>query len=58
MYPSREDAVSAIVRVAERFDPEPRSARLYDELYAEFTRLYPALRQISWRLDSFRNTRA
>ncbi len=58
LYPSREDAVSAIVRVAERFDPEPRSARLYDELYAEFTRLYPALRQISWRLDSFRNTRA
>ena len=55
VQPNREAAVSAMIRVAERFDPEPRSARLYDELYAEFTRLYPALRQTNWRLDSFRN---
>jgi len=58
VQPNREAAVSAMIRVAERFDPEPRSARLYDELYAEFTRLYPALRQTNWRLDSFRKTRA
>ena len=47
VYPSPEEAAAAMVRVARRFDPDPRAAALYDRLYGEFTRLDRALREAS-----------
>jgi xylulokinase len=50
VYSGREEAVSAMVRVARRFEPDPSRARIYNELYAAFRRLYPALRETNWLL--------
>jgi xylulokinase len=52
-YPSRQAAVSAMVRIARQFDPDPRAAAMYEELYAAYRRLYPALRETHWRLHDF-----
>jgi xylulokinase len=49
-YSRREDAVSAMVRIVGRFDPDPQAAARYDELYAVYRQLYPALREVHWRL--------
>ena len=49
-YSSRPDAVAAMVRIARRFDPDPHAAALYDEVYAAYRQLYPALRETNWRL--------
>jgi xylulokinase len=52
VFGSRAEAVSAMVRIAQCFDPDPRAAAVYDELYASYARLYPALRETSWRLHA------
>jgi xylulokinase len=52
-YSRREDAVSAMVRIVRRFDPDPYTAARYDELYSVYRQLYPALRDVHWRLHDF-----
>jgi xylulokinase len=49
-YASREEAVSAMVRVSHSFVPDRDRAALYEELYADYCQLYPALRETNWRL--------
>jgi xylulokinase len=49
-YSGREEAVSAMVRVAHRFEPDAERAAVYNELYAVYRRLYPALREANWLL--------
>jgi len=49
-YATRDEAVAAMVRVVHRFEPDARRAALYDELYAGYRRIYPALRETSWLL--------
>jgi xylulokinase len=49
-YRGREEAVAAMVRIAERFEPDATAVRVYDELFTSYQQLYPALHQISWRL--------
>jgi xylulokinase len=44
---SVEDACAASVRVRERVAPEPEAARLLDEGYKAFQKLYPALRDVA-----------
>ena len=41
-----EEAVAACVRVTKSTDPDPAWTRAYDEGYARFRRLYPALRPL------------
>jgi xylulokinase len=55
-YASRDDAVSAMVRVARRFEPDLRRSAMYDELYAAYARVYPALRETSWLLHELPST--
>jgi xylulokinase len=49
-YPGREEAAAAMVHIAERFEPSPDAVAVYEDLYAAYTRLYPALRDINWYL--------
>jgi xylulokinase len=49
-FRSNEEAVRNMVRIAQHFDPDPRRAALYAELYEMYCALYPALRDTSWRL--------
>ncbi len=46
-YGSVEEAAEAAVRVAEVTEPDPAAADRYDEAYARFRRLYPALRTVT-----------
>ena len=39
-----------MVRIVQRFDPDPQRAALYTELFEAYCSLYPALRQTSWQL--------
>ncbi len=50
VYPGRQEAVAAMVRIAQRFEPDAAVARMYDEMFASYQQLYPALREVSWRL--------
>ncbi|HEX8966751.1 MAG TPA: FGGY-family carbohydrate kinase [Chloroflexota bacterium] len=50
LYAGRAEAAAAMVHVARRFEPDPRRAALYAELYALYATLYPSLREVSWRL--------
>jgi xylulokinase len=50
-YPSVGEAVAVTVRPGERFEPGPDAAH-YDEMYAIYRDLYPALRGISHRLGA------
>jgi sugar (pentulose or hexulose) kinase len=44
MYPSVGDAVAAMARRAEVFEPEPGRAELYEKLYTRvYRKMYPAL---------------
>jgi xylulokinase len=52
-YAGRQEAISHMVRIARRFEPEPATAARYEELYAAYRELYPALRQTHWRLHDF-----
>ena len=45
-YASAEEAVSACVRVRETVEPNPSWAAEYEEGYARFRSLYPALRRV------------
>ncbi len=45
-YASAEEAVSACVRVRETVEPNPSWAAAYEEGYARFRSLYPALRRV------------
>jgi xylulokinase len=49
-HASLEDARCAMVRVNRRFEPDPLRAELYSTLYESFCGLYPALREVNWRL--------
>jgi xylulokinase len=49
-YAGRAEAVTAMVHVARRFEPVPERAAVYNDLYAPYSRLYPSLRETSWRL--------
>ncbi len=49
-YSGREEAVSAMVRVARRFEPDPSRTRIYADLYTVYRSLYPALREANWLL--------
>ncbi len=51
IHPDPDTAVRAMVRVAERFDPDPAAMRLYDDLYRSvylpmYDRLRPLYREI------------
>jgi xylulokinase len=45
VFPDVHEAVAACVRVRDRVDPDPAWAEAYDEQYARFRALYPALRE-------------
>jgi xylulokinase len=49
-YPGREQAVAAMVHIAERLEPRSDAVVTYNELYEAYTRLYPAVRDINWYL--------
>jgi xylulokinase len=49
-YATLEEARAAMVRVDRRFEPDPGRADLYSNLYDSFCGLYPAVREINWRL--------
>ncbi len=46
-WPSVEAACETAVRVAKRVDPDPKTVAQMDMQYAEYRKLYPALRDIS-----------
>ena len=53
-YRSREEAVSAMVRIVRSFEPDPQAATMYDELFVSYQQLYPALREVNWRVHGYR----
>ena len=50
LFDSVRDACRSAVRTEERIEPDHRAAGLYDELYREYRRLYPLLRETSHQL--------
>ena len=46
VYPSVEAACEQTVRVVDRTIPDPTKAEVYDEAYATYTALYPALKPV------------
>ncbi len=49
-FRSNEEAGRNMVRIAHQFEPDPRRAAVYEELFDMYCGLYPALRETSWRL--------
>jgi sugar (pentulose or hexulose) kinase len=49
-YPNIDAAAQAMVRIGRRYEPNPASVRLYDDVYDRYVRLYSALR--GWRLHN------
>jgi xylulokinase len=47
VWPSVEAACDSSVRVAKRIEPDPKTVARMDSQYAEYRKLYPALRQIN-----------
>jgi xylulokinase len=45
-WPDTDAACEQSLQVAERFDPDPGAAKIYDEGYRRYRAIYPALRQI------------
>ena len=48
LWPSVDDACDRLVRSSVAASPDARIAEVMNVRYAEYTRVYPALRQISW----------
>jgi xylulokinase len=46
-YASAEEAARAIVRTRDTYEPRPEDRRRYDERYAAYQELYPALKSIN-----------
>ena len=46
VFADAHEAVSACVRVRDTLEPDPEWSRAYDEGYARFRSLYPALRRL------------
>ncbi len=46
-WPSVEQACDAVVRVAKRIAPNAKDSALMQTTYAEYRKIYPALRQIA-----------
>ena len=46
-WPSVDAACETVVRIAGRFDPNPKAVEILDSQYARFRQLYPALRPIT-----------
>ena len=49
VFADAHEAVAACVRVRDTVEPDPEWARVYDEGYAKFRSLYPALRRLEKR---------
>src|SRR4029077_19341488 len=47
IWPTVDDACKAVVRVAERVQPNPQSVVFMNEAYRRYRRMYPALRSIT-----------
>jgi xylulokinase len=47
IWPTVDDACKAVVRVAERVQPNPQSVAAMNEAYRRYRRMYPALRSIT-----------
>ncbi|GHE02164.1 carbohydrate kinase [Defluviimonas sp. 20V17] len=43
-FASIDDGIAAMVKPDRRFEPRPREAALYDDIYARYRALYPALK--------------
>ena len=52
-FADRQAAISRMVRIARRFEPDAAAAARYEELYAAYRELYASLRQTHWRLHEF-----
>lgn len=50
VYPSVESAVEQLVKTKEVFSPDPGKVRTYEERFATYKRIYPAIREISYEL--------
>ena len=46
VYPSVEDACSKIIKIVAETKPIPENVALYEQRYREFSRLYPALKEV------------
>jgi xylulokinase len=52
IYPSFEDACARLVRYAPPTEPQPERAAFYDDLYAQYTSLYPLLKDdMHWLVE-------
>ena len=49
-FTSDEEAVTSMVRIVDRLEPNPEHVALYSELFETYCALYPALREANWRL--------
>lgn len=47
VWPNVEAACAEVVKIKQRYEPDPKSAKLMDAQYERFRRIYPALAQIA-----------
>lgn len=52
IHPDAPRAIAAMVRIAERIDPDPALRHCYDERYTAYRRLYPATAPLVHRLGA------
>ena len=45
-YASVEEAASKIVKVVETVEPDPALAKLYEERYQQFKKIYPTVKAL------------
>lgn len=50
-FSTDQEAVDNMVRIAGCCEPDPERASAYSELFEAYSGLYPALREINWRLS-------
>lgn len=55
VYPDLRTAVSRTVRIVKTMEPDPESARLYEDQYKLFRDVYPALAPLHHRMEATRN---